>query len=151
MNDPEVRKIIRYIGSVSEDSPLKSAVANVIKLIGDVDKDKMGTILKEDFKWLFKGIEHFKDYYDALRKAIEKDPSNQPLCILLGEECQKRKIPFVLATSTYHHDELTQPITNYCSRNGWILIDCPPNLQGEKTSTAFWERAYDALLREMKK
>ena len=62
-----------------------------------------------------------------------------------------RKIPFVLATSTYHHDELTQPIASYCSRNKWTLIDCKEYNPNEKVETSFWQRAYEALLQEMKK
>lgn len=41
---------------------------------------------------------------------MEESESNQPLGVLIAEEARVRGIPFVLATSTYHHDELTQPI-----------------------------------------
>ncbi len=148
-NDPELRRIIRYIGSISEQKPLASAVVQVVKLVGAIDKEKIGKILKDDAKWLFKGIENFKDYYLELRNALEADEHNQALGILVAEECQARGIPFVLATSTYHHDALTQPIQNYCGNNSWQLVDCSTRNPNEKAQASFWQRAYDALLREM--
>lgn len=147
--DQGVRRIVRYIGSLSrEQKPVQSSVVQVAKLIGGIDKDKLGQILKQDAKWLFKGIEHFKDHYDELRALISRDPFNQPLGILIAEECEQRGLPFVLATSTYHHDALTQPIQDYCGRKGWTLVDCNQNNPNEKASPEFWQRAYNALVRK---
>ena len=92
-----------------------------------------------------------RDYFGALRETMQHDPRNQALGILIAEECIARKLPFVLTTSKHQDDVLTKPIADYCKRNGWILRDCPPRLKGEKTCTAFWEGAYDALLGEMRK
>jgi len=145
--DPELRNIVRYIGSLSNSDPLQGAVSNVIKLIGDVDRKAAGIILKND-KWLFKGIEHFKDHYDALRFGMQQDTANQALGILVAEECEQRKIPFVLATSTYHHDAMTQPIQDYCGKRNWRLVDSSPSNPNEKAEESFWNRAYETLLRE---
>ena len=110
---------------------------------------RLNQLLTVTFPWYSENDPKVKDYFGALREAMQKDPNNQPLGILVAEECHKRKLPFVLTTSKNRYDELTQPIQNYCQRQGWTLIDCPPGLQGEKTSTAFWEGAYDVLLREI--
>jgi hypothetical protein len=87
--------------------------------------------------------------YDKLREAIKKDPSNQPLGILIADECENRGIPKVLATSSFHHDMLTQPIQTYCALRKWNLVDCSKGRPGEKAQASFWQRAYDSLLREM--
>ena len=89
------------------------------------------------------------DPYRRLEKAIERSPSNQPLGILVGEILKTQGIPFVLATSTHHHDSLTQPIQDYCSRRGWRLLDCPRDQPEQKATPEFWRRAYSSLETEM--
>ena len=82
----------------------------------------------------------------ALEKAIEEDEANQPLGLLVAEQAQQLGIPFVLATSTYHHDILTQPVQDYCGKKGWTLVDCGPNSVDEKSNARFWERVFDVLV-----
>lgn len=146
-NDPELRKIARYIGSIAEKNPEHYSPALAIRAVGNISRDVIGRILKEDSNLLFQNrVKDFKDYYDELRKALEKDPANQALGILVAEEAEKMGIPLVLATSTYHHDALTQPIQNYCQRRGWLLVDCSQGKPDEKATPEFWKRVYETLL-----
>jgi len=85
------------------------------------------------------------DNYWALEQAMKESEANQPLGILVAERADELGIPFILATSTYHHDELTQPIQDYVSRRGWRLVDCIPDREHEKATPKFWERAFDEL------
>jgi hypothetical protein len=87
--------------------------------------------------------------YDALEAAMRKSPDNQPLCVLLGEEAAKRKMPFVLVTSTNHHDKLTQPIFDYARRRNWRL-DSAQHID-EKSTPGFWEKAYNRMTKEILK
>ena len=89
------------------------------------------------------------DLYWALEQAVKEDETKQPLGILIAEKSEELGLPFILATSTYHHDELTQPIQNYVSRRGWRLVDCGPNSENEKGTPQFWERAFSELERKL--
>ena len=115
----------------------------------DEATNRLNQLLTITFPWYSENDPKVKDYFGALRESMQKDPSNQPLGILVAESLEQRKIPFVLATSTYHHDMLTQPIQNYCHEKGWTLIDCPQNNPNEKAQASFWNRAYENLLREI--
>jgi hypothetical protein len=150
-NDPELKRIARYIGFRSREEPEKNPAALSIRQVGKLGKEVIGLILKKDARLMFGRIEDFKDYYTALREAMEKDPANQALGIIVAEKCKNRGIPAVIATSTYHHDVLTQPVQNYCSRIGIPLVDCGPDSPHQKASPEFWKRAYETLLREMKR
>ena len=112
--------------------------------------EQVGDLLGEDFaKFAAKnaGINYdaYLDHYKVIAKAMDESEHNQPLGILVGEMLDRREIPFVLATSTHHHDSMTQPIQDYASRKGWRLIDCNPGQENEKTTQGFWKRAYTAL------
>lgn len=85
------------------------------------------------------------DYYKVIERAMQQNPSNQLLGILVAEEAKQKGIPFVMVTSTYHHDNLTQPIQDYCNKRGWTLFDCPQNQPNQKATPKFWKRAYDIL------
>ena len=89
------------------------------------------------------------DLYWALEQAIKEDETKQPLGILIAERSEGLGLPFILATSTYHHDELTQPVQDYVSRKGWKLVDCGPNSENEKETPQFWERAFGELERKL--
>ncbi len=151
--DDELRKYARMTGFFSEEqNPQDCPILKAVEIVSRVSREIAEQSARETLSLVCKSREkNFMDYYYALRKAIEEDPSNQPLGILLGEVCKEKEIPFVLATSTYHHDELTQPIQNYCRREGWTLIDCTQNNPNEKATFSFWQRAYEGLLKEMKK
>lgn len=90
-----------------------------------------------------------RDYYGDLMAAIEADPSNQPLGVEVAERLDEKGIPFVLATSTYHHDSLTQPICDYASKRGWSVLDCGLDRPEEKATPEFWRQAYNELERKI--
>jgi hypothetical protein len=148
ITDPELRRLVRYIGSHEDkDNPMENVIFRAMNQVGNLlGKEENSRLQKQNLVQLFrKELDNFKDHYDELRKAVEKDPSNQPLGILVAERCEELKIPFVLTTSTFHHDSLTQPIQDYCSKRGWNLIDSSPNRFDEKVTPEFWKRAYDLL------
>ena len=89
------------------------------------------------------------DSYLQLDMAIKQSEANQPLGIFVAEQAQQIGIPFVLATSTNHHDTLTEPIVRYCGAKRWILVDCARDSVHQKASPEFWERAYSELERRM--
>lgn len=149
--DPALRRIARYLGSTATSGPETCPVAQSIKQVSKISKEFIGNRLKNDSSWLFKDLGRFKDNYDDLRNAMEEDEANQPLGILVAEELQYRRIPFVLATSTHHHDSLTQPIQDYCSKHRWTLVDCNPGNPNEKAQASFWQRAYKELLHRMER
>ena len=149
--DDELRTYVRLAGHLShEQNPRKNPVVLACEQVSKVSRE-LGTFCTRDTLKLSLShrLKDFKDYFPALRKAMKENPANQPLGILVAEECEKRKIPFVLATSTHHHDYLTQPIADYCQRNGWTLVDCSPGNPNEKAQTSFWERAYNTLAEKM--
>jgi len=125
-----------------KDNPL----AKAIKQVGNLISGTNGIVFAEQLVGnTGKRLRDVADLYWILEKAIEADPSNQPLGILVAEQAENKKIPFVLATSSHHHDMFTQPIQDYCNRKGWTLIDCPTQNPNEKATPEFWKRTYDAL------
>jgi CheY-like chemotaxis protein len=111
---------------------------------------KVGDLLGGDFaKFAAKntGVNYSGevDNYWALEQAMKESESNQPLGILVAERAGELGVSFILATSTYHHDELTQPIQDYASRKGWRLVDCGLNSEHEKETPEFWARAFGEL------
>ena len=106
--------------------------------------------LKERFKLIYGGDRAPKDYYSALMKAMEESEANQPLGLLVAERADELSLPFILATSTYHHDILTQPVHDYASVKGWTLVDCEPNRGDDKASPEFWERVFSELERKLR-
>lgn len=57
------------------------------------------------------------------------------------------KLPFVIATSTYHHDTLTQPFHSMAGRRGWTMVDSDPYEIDPKMNILFWNRVFGAYLR----
>jgi CheY-like chemotaxis protein len=154
MNDIDMKRFARYIAHESGyDNPHNFATFMAIEMVGKtLGKEATTWLTKNNMNGIFKnGLEKFKDSYKELRDALDRDDSNAPLGILVAEECVKRNIPFVLATSTYHHDNLTQPIYDYCNKRGWKLIDCDKNSTSQKNTSQFWDKAYSTLLKEMEK
>jgi hypothetical protein len=149
LSNPELRRFARYLGSRGKE-PEKDPLFSAVKQVGTLGKELNTFLQKENLRTIFrKDLEDFIDYYEELRQALKKDPANQALGILVAEKCEELKIPFVLATSTYHHDLLTQPIQNYCSRRGWSLIDCSPGREHDKETPEYWNHVYEELLRRM--
>jgi len=85
------------------------------------------------------------DYFAALEKAVQDSENNQALGILVADEAERLGVSFVLATSTYHHDVLTQPIQNYCHMRSWTLIDCGPYKQDDKATQEYWDYVFRTL------
>ncbi|MFA5992679.1 MAG: hypothetical protein WC796_03165 [Candidatus Pacearchaeota archaeon] len=86
-----------------------------------------------------------KDPYARLIDAMEEDPSNQPLGILIAEQAQQLSIPVVLATSCYHHDYLIRQIEDHAHRINLTIIDCSDKSIDEKSTPEYWQRAFSSL------
>lgn len=109
--------------------------------------EAVALIVKNTLKvYMTSAMQARRDYYGALEKAIQESEANQPLGILIGERAEELGIPFVLATSTYHHDMLTQPVQYYAFKKRWPLIDCDPAMGDDKAKPEFWKMAFNVLL-----
>ncbi|HLC31302.1 MAG TPA: response regulator [Candidatus Nanoarchaeia archaeon] len=157
LTDPVMMNYARYFVSISNykdlsQSPVIKALRQVIAGNEDeVIRKKTGTLI---FKKTFDGVcansQISSDYYGALLKAMDESEANQPLGILAAERIVERGISFILATSTYHHDILTQPIQNYAIKNGWTLVDCNPDNQNHKATLDYWKNAFLVLQEQSK-
>jgi len=144
LEDPVAQKYARFVADLyyKPDNVVFRALEQVAKL----DRQTATHAFKETFKLTYREDRDPKDYYSSLMKAMEESEANQPLGILVAERADGMiGLPFILTTSTYHHDILTQPIQNYASRKGWRLVDCGPNREDDKASPEFWERALREL------
>jgi len=151
--DDELREyLVNFASSVSvdkefvkpKDSPVILAIIKVGETLGPeaathIAKNSLGVAYK------IKDRDSRPDYFGALEKAMQESEANQPLGILIGERADELDIPFILATSTHHHDILTQPVQNYTGKKGWHLIDCIPGEEDEKATPEFWKRVYECL------
>ena len=138
--------INKFIDSESKENPLSNILVQTMDNVGDYfSKEETSELIKNTLRLVIKGENCPKDYYGLLEKSFEKSENNQPLGILIGELAAERKIPFVLATSSYHHDELTQPVSSYANSKGWILVDCDKGKENEKATPNFWNRAHKQL------
>lgn len=137
-----------------ENNPVYRAMVHVADTLGpeigaQIIKNAYG---KEGFARPSKNLARTNRFYrNKLEEAMQKDPSNQPLGILIGEEAKVRGIPLVFATSTYHHDDLTQPLVNYIgARQMGYVHDCPRENPSFKADPKFWSRAYEMLQTAMR-
>lgn len=134
-----------------EKLPPPRAIAKVSGVLVEAMGDKLGKeaatkILTNTFSMAYaRDNPNARHYGIALRSALEKDEANQPLGVLIAEKATGLGLPVVLATSTYHHDHVTQPIQNEAGRRGWTLVDCAQNKPDEKATPQFWERVFSAL------
>lgn len=86
------------------------------------------------------------DYNTLLIDAMEKSEANQPLGILVAEIAEAQELPFIIATSTYHHDDLTQPFCEYQRNKNWRMVDVDPDMKHKgKADQTFWKRAVSKL------
>lgn len=140
-----VRIMARFHRSESQDD-----FVSVVEIFGKYYPKEFAT---DFFKKQFEN--HFGKYssgvwsenlYQIMLAAMEESEDNQPLGIAFGNRIliPLRK-PFILVTSTYHHDRLTQPIADYATRRNWALIDCKQGKSGDKATIEFWETAYKCL------
>ena len=61
---------------------------------------------------------------------------------------------YIIATSTYHHDDLTQLICDYQRSYNWPeIVDCSNwgKKRETKESIEFWEKAYKELQEQVSK
>ncbi|MEA3429920.1 MAG: response regulator [Nanoarchaeota archaeon] len=127
---------------ISKDTPVSKAMIKVLDTLGaeGETRKKVGELLAKNAHLpnFFSAI----GYKEAMRMAIQESASNQPLGVLIAEEARSRGLPFVIATSTYHHDHLTQVISTKYGRH---LVDCDKDKPGQKASPTFWEKAYTTL------
>ena len=159
LSDPEMKDIIdSYIHSMGSREATKEPTFLAIKKVGDtLGKEAATKIAKESLGLIYTpksmrdSSSKRRDYYGALNKAMIESEHNQPLGILVAEKAEELGIPKVLATSTYHHDILTQPIQNYASKKGWHLVDCNQDSEHQKETPEFWERVFQILKREVSK
>jgi hypothetical protein len=121
----------------------KNPIGKALKQVGELLGEEFAKLAEKNSRVEYLSV---VDNFWVMDLAMRRSENNQPLGILVAEELDKRRIPFVLATSTYHHDILTQPIQDYASKMGWRLIDCEPNLEDEKATRGYWLRAYNALI-----
>lgn len=147
LEDQDARRYARFAAGLYQPD---SVIFKALKRIAEVGKEAVTHAFNETFKLIYSDEKAPKDYYGALMKAMEESETNQPLGILLAEKADELSLPFILATSTYHHDILTQPIQNYASSKGWRLIDCGPNREDDKASPEFWERSLGELERKLR-
>ena len=121
--------------------PLALAIAKVGNIVGTDAVKQMTANAGAEYR-------QSVDLYWALEQAVKENEANQPLGVLVAERAEELGLPFVLATSTHHHDELTQPIQNYVGRKHWTLMDCNPGKADEKATPEFWERVLNILERK---
>src|SRR3989338_4449730 len=151
LEDQDMRKYARFlIGTSQERDISQSPVVKAIKQVSILGKEATTLIAKETLGLIYRENQAPKDYYRALMKAMEESEANQPLGLLVAEKADELGLPLILATSTYHHDVLTQPIQDYASSKGWRLVDCGTNREDDKASPEFWERAFGELEKKLR-
>ena len=140
LNDPEMAKYARFMAGNNHDS-----LIDVIRKMGETFQPVLMThFVKNAMRGTYRE-EQARDYYKALNEAMEQSEANQPLGVDVAEFAETLGVPFVLVTSTYHHDMLTQPIQDYAMRKHWRLIDCDKGREDQKATPQFWQKAYEAV------
>ncbi len=151
LEDSDMKRYARFfIGTSQEGDVSQSPVVRAIKQVSMLGKEATTMIAKNTLGMVYRENQAPKDHYGALMKAMEESEANQPLGLLVAEKSDELGLPLILATSTYHHDILTQPVQDYASRKGWRLVDCGPNSEDDKASPEFWERAFGELERKLR-
>ena len=152
LEDHEMRKYARFvIGNSRYEDISKNPIVIAIQKISMLGKDAVTLLTKNAIGMIYRESQTQPDYYGALLKAIEESEANQPLGLLIAQRAAELRLPFVLATSTYHHDLLTQPVQDYASQRGWRLVDCMPNGENGKASPVYWERVRSELETQLQK
>jgi CheY-like chemotaxis protein len=92
-----------------------------------------------------------------LRDEIFLNKKNAPLGILIAEKAEEMKIPYVIATSLYHHNHLAEPVFYYCYK---YLKNCEieegdiiTGGEGEnlKLKREYWEKVFTRLITRLNK
>lgn len=82
------------------------------------------------------------EYVDPLRKALKPEAKERPFGIVAAEVADREDIPFVLATSKYHHDSgAVGKICVYQRFKGWPeMVD-----EMDKSEVDEWKSAVNKL------
>jgi hypothetical protein len=131
-----------------QDPLLKS----IAKLGNVLPRSRATHIIRNAFRMIYgnngslgRQLGNVRDFYGDMMSALERDEHNQPLGILVAERARDLGLPRVIATSTYHHDSLTQPVQDYCGKIPCQLIDCAKDQPEQKATPEFWIRAFESL------
>lgn len=85
-------------------------------------------------------------HYQAIENKMAKSENEQPLGMFVAEKAKAMGIPFVMATSTFHHGEGTHAVHIHVLRKDWPKI-VDSNDTKAKASKEFWAQAFAALKR----
>ncbi|MBU4070417.1 MAG: response regulator [Nanoarchaeota archaeon] len=150
LNDPDMEKYSKFlINTLQETDITENPIVKAIKKVSMLGKEITTSIAKNSIGMLYREDKSPTDYHSVLMKAMDKSESNQPLGILVAEKADELNLPFILTTSTYHHDILTQPVQDYAFKKRWMLVDCGSNKEDEKASPEFWKKAFSELERKL--
>ena len=149
LEDQELRTYVRAFVASTSGAVENSPVIRALEQVSCMGREATTQIAKNTLGLVYDATRAPRDYYAALRSAIAESSANQPSGILVAREATNVGIPFVLATSTYHHDILTQPVQDHASRKGWTLIDCSPGQEDHKATPQYWARAMGELEQRM--
>ncbi|MBD3259854.1 response regulator [Candidatus Woesearchaeota archaeon] len=152
LEDKDMRKYARcFVNRLEEgEDILEDSTFRAIRKVSSTSGKEAATLIaKNTLGMTYQEKKTPRDFFGALMKAMKESEANQPLGLLVAERARDLRLPFILATSTYHHDILTQPIQNYAGNNGWALIDCGPDQEDEKATPEFWKRAVGVLERKL--
>lgn len=97
------------------------------------------------------------------RKAIEgiiswissQDEEEQPLGILIAEECERRSLKFRMASSLFHHNDKLEAVNQFVSSRGWPdIVDyghkssSGEELKNPKEHRIFWEELRKEVMKK---
>jgi len=134
---------IYYANSIPPGGVSEMLMVKVLKKTYDLVGGKVASLI---FKNAHPNVDQIKDHYGALERGLAESEYNQPLGLIIGEQLMVESLPFVFATSTYHHASTGQKIHDYANRNiGVPIIECGQDKENEKATTLFWEKAYTAF------
>lgn len=158
LSNADMEKYARFLINTSTESDIADnpTIRSIQKASSVLGREAATQIAINTLRGAYGKWEEPKDYYTALIKAMEKSEANQPLGVLVAEKAIELGLPVILATSTNHHDMLTQPVTDYVNKeSGQIMfIDCAPAQyqngqpiadKEEKARPAFWESTLKRL------
>ncbi len=151
LEDPEMRKyVLSFVKSEVNEASSNPIIAALKRSSSVLGKEATTTIAKNSLRLFYNERSAPVDYYTSLMKAMEESEANQPLGVLVAEKADELDLPLILATSTYHHDVLTQPVHDYAIDKKWRLVDCNEGEEHSKASPEFWQRACNELYKKLR-
>jgi len=144
------RFAINYANDIPDEGPSEITVIKVLAQGSFGEKEFANHIFKNTFSRI-PSMNNTKDHYGALERGLAESEHNQPLGLSVAPKLKQYDIPFVYATSTFHHAETGQKVHDYAnSKIGVPIVECGANQENEKATQEFWERAYTTLERNLK-